>query len=64
MQWEWKPTALVPWRPGKASSTSGNRPTHSITTVIVACGKGGHVSLPGVYGGLDKVPMGAAMNKG
>lgn len=31
---------------------------------IVACGKGGHVSLAGVYGGLlDKIPMGAAMNK-
>jgi threonine dehydrogenase-like Zn-dependent dehydrogenase len=32
---------------------------------IVACRKGGHVSLAGVYGGfIDKVPMGAAFNKG
>ena len=32
---------------------------------IMACGKGGTVSIPGVYGGyLDKVPMGAAFAKG
>jgi threonine dehydrogenase-like Zn-dependent dehydrogenase len=32
---------------------------------IQACRKGGTVSLPGVYGGfIDKVPMGAAFNKG
>ncbi|MDX2229403.1 MAG: zinc-dependent alcohol dehydrogenase [Leptolyngbyaceae cyanobacterium bins.349] len=32
---------------------------------IVSCRKGGHVSLAGVYGGfLDKIPMGAAFNKG
>lgn len=32
---------------------------------IMACRKGGTVSIPGVYGGLvDKIPMGAAMNKG
>jgi threonine dehydrogenase-like Zn-dependent dehydrogenase len=32
---------------------------------IQACRKGGHVSLAGVYGGfLDKIPMGAAFNKG
>lgn len=31
---------------------------------IVACRKGGHVSVPGVYGGfIDKMPMGALMNK-
>ncbi|MEC4819192.1 MAG: zinc-dependent alcohol dehydrogenase [Scytonema sp. PMC 1069.18] len=41
-----------------------DRPT-ALREVIVACRKGGHVSIPGVYGGfLDKVPMGAAMNKG
>ncbi len=41
-----------------------DRPT-ALRQVIVACGKGGHVSLAGVYGGfLDKVPMGAAFNKG
>jgi threonine dehydrogenase-like Zn-dependent dehydrogenase len=32
---------------------------------IQACRKGGRVSLAGVYGGfLDKIPMGAAFNKG
>ena len=32
---------------------------------ILACRKGGTVSVPGVYGGmLDKVPFGALMNKG
>jgi threonine dehydrogenase-like Zn-dependent dehydrogenase len=32
---------------------------------ILACRKGGTVSIPGVYGGvIDKVPMGAAFNKG
>jgi threonine dehydrogenase-like Zn-dependent dehydrogenase len=32
---------------------------------IMACGKGGTVSIPGVYGGyLDKVPIGAAFAKG
>jgi threonine dehydrogenase-like Zn-dependent dehydrogenase len=41
-----------------------DRPT-ALRQVIVSCGKGGHVSLAGVYGGfLDKIPMGAAMNKG
>jgi threonine dehydrogenase-like Zn-dependent dehydrogenase len=31
---------------------------------IVACRKGGHVSIPGVYGGfVDKMPMGAVVNK-
>ncbi len=31
----------------------------------MACRKGGTVSVPGVYGGfVDKVPMGAFMNKG
>ena len=32
---------------------------------IMACRKGGTVSIPGVYGGLlDKLPMGAAFAKG
>lgn len=32
--------------------------------VIVACRKGGKVSVPGVYGGfIDKMPMGAFVNK-
>ncbi len=41
-----------------------DRPT-ALRQVIVACRKGGHVSLAGVYGGfLDKIPMGSAFNKG
>ncbi|HAZ44278.1 MAG TPA: glutathione-dependent formaldehyde dehydrogenase, partial [Cyanobacteria bacterium UBA11371] len=41
-----------------------DRPT-ALRQVIVACRKGGNVSIPGVYGGfLDKIPMGAAFNKG
>lgn len=41
-----------------------DRPT-ALRQVILACGKGGNVSIPGAYGGfIDKVPMGAAMNKG
>ncbi len=38
---------------------------HALREAILACRKGGTVSIPGVYGGfLDKMPMGAAMNKG
>ena len=41
-----------------------DRPT-PLRQAIMACRKGGTVSLPGVYVGmLDKVPMGAFMNKG
>ncbi|HEY9691534.1 MAG TPA: zinc-dependent alcohol dehydrogenase [Oculatellaceae cyanobacterium] len=41
-----------------------DRPT-ALRQLIVACRKGGHVSVAGVYGGfLDKIPMGAAFNKG
>jgi threonine dehydrogenase-like Zn-dependent dehydrogenase len=33
--------------------------------VIMACRKGGRVSIPGVYGGFaDKFPVGALMEKG
>lgn len=40
------------------------RPT-ALRQAIMACRKGGVVSVPGVYGGLaDKIPMGALMNKG
>lgn len=36
----------------------------ALRQVLVACGKGGSVSIPGAYGGfLDKIPMGASMNK-
>jgi threonine dehydrogenase-like Zn-dependent dehydrogenase len=38
---------------------------HVIREAIQACRKGGTVSLAGVYGGfVDKIPMGAAFNKG
>jgi len=38
---------------------------HVLREAILACRKGGTVSLAGVYAGfVDKVPMGAAMNKG
>lgn len=41
-----------------------DRPT-ALRQCILACRKGGTVSIPGVYGGLvDKIPMGALMNKG
>lgn len=36
----------------------------ALRQAIMACRKGGTVSIPGVYGGLiDKMPMGAVMNK-
>ena len=38
---------------------------HVLRQAIMACRKGGTVSVPGVYGGLlDNVPVGALMNKG
>ena len=38
---------------------------HVLREAIMCCRKGGTVSVPGVYiGMLDKMPMGAAMNKG
>lgn len=38
---------------------------HALRQAIYCCRKGGTVSIPGVYGGLlDKVPLGAAFNKG
>jgi threonine dehydrogenase-like Zn-dependent dehydrogenase len=38
---------------------------HALRTAIVACRKGGTLSVAGVFGGfIDKVPFGAAMNKG
>jgi threonine dehydrogenase-like Zn-dependent dehydrogenase len=41
-----------------------DRPT-ALRQAIQACRKGGTVSMPGVYGGfIDKLPMGAAFNKG
>jgi threonine dehydrogenase-like Zn-dependent dehydrogenase len=37
----------------------------ALRETMLACGKGGTISIPGVYGGyLDKVPLGAAFAKG
>jgi threonine dehydrogenase-like Zn-dependent dehydrogenase len=39
--------------------------THGLRQAIVACRKGGKLSIPGVYGGVtDKFPIGALMEKG
>jgi threonine dehydrogenase-like Zn-dependent dehydrogenase len=38
---------------------------HVLREAIMSCRKGGTISIPGVYVGyLDKIPFGAAMNKG
>ncbi len=49
----------------KAAVFLGSYRLHVLRQAIHACRKGGTVSIPGVYGGfLDKVPFGAAFNKG
>jgi threonine dehydrogenase-like Zn-dependent dehydrogenase len=51
-------------RAKQAARVSFDRPT-VLRYAIMACRKGGTVSIPGVYGGfLDKIPFGAAFNKG
>jgi threonine dehydrogenase-like Zn-dependent dehydrogenase len=51
-------------RAKQAVRVSFDRPT-VLRYAIMACRKGGTVSVPGVYGGfLDKMPFGAAFNKG
>jgi threonine dehydrogenase-like Zn-dependent dehydrogenase len=48
----------------KAMMLGTDRP-HVLREAIMCCRKGGTISMPGVYVGfLDKVPMGAFMNKG
>ncbi len=38
---------------------------HALRMAIMACRKGGRISMPGVYGGFaDKFPLGALMEKG
>ena len=38
---------------------------HALREAIFACRKGGTLSVAGVFGGfIDKIPMGAAFNKG
>jgi threonine dehydrogenase-like Zn-dependent dehydrogenase len=49
----------------KASTFLGTDRIHALRQAIVACRKGGRVSIPGVYGGVvDKFPLGALMEKG
>ncbi len=49
----------------KVSTFLGTDRTHSIRQAIIACRKGGRVSMPAVYGGfVDKFPLGAFMEKG
>ncbi len=49
----------------KAAVYLGTDRPHVLREAIMCCRKGGTVSIPGVYVGfLDKVPFGAAMNKG
>lgn len=51
-------------RAKQALMLEGDRP-HVIREAILACRKGGTVSVAGVYGGFDdKIPIGAFMNKG
>ena len=49
----------------KKSLYLGTDRAHSIRQVILACRKGGRISMPAVYGGMvDKFPLGAFMEKG
>ena len=49
----------------KASVGLATDRAHVLREAIICCRKGGTVSIPGVYIGFpDKIPMGAAMNKG
>jgi len=49
----------------KTSLSLGTDRSHVLREAIICCRKAGTISVPGVYVGfLDKVPFGAAMNKG
>jgi threonine dehydrogenase-like Zn-dependent dehydrogenase len=49
----------------KAAVMLGTDRPHVLREAILCCRKGGTISVPGVYIGLlDKLPFGAAMNKG
>src|SRR5690606_28334893 len=51
-------------RVAQATRMETGRPV-ALRQAIEACRKGGTVSIPGVYGGfVDKLPIGAAFNKG
>ena len=49
----------------KAQLFLGTERPHALRQAILACRKGGHLSIPGVYGGFaDKFPLGQLMEKG
>ena len=49
----------------KAAVYLGTDRPHVLREAILCCRKGGTLSIPGAYAGfLDKIPFGAAMNKG
>ena len=49
----------------KAHTFLGTDRPHALRQAILACRKGGRLSIPGVYGGMaDKFPIGALMEKG
>jgi threonine dehydrogenase-like Zn-dependent dehydrogenase len=49
----------------KVAVKLGTDRPHALRQIILACRKGGRVSIPGVYGGMaDKFPIGALMEKG
>jgi threonine dehydrogenase-like Zn-dependent dehydrogenase len=49
----------------KAHLYLGTERPHALRQMIIACRKGGRVSIPGVYGGFaDKFPLGQLMEKG
>ena len=55
--------AVLDWT--KEMVMLGTDRPHVLREAIIACRKGGTVSVPGVYiGFLDKIPFGALMNKG
>jgi threonine dehydrogenase-like Zn-dependent dehydrogenase len=49
----------------KAAAFLATDRVHVLRQVIMCCRKAGTISIPGVYVGMaDKIPIGAAMNKG
>ena len=49
----------------KQETRLGTDRQHVLRETLMACRKGGRVSIPGVYGGIgDKLPIGALMQKG
>jgi threonine dehydrogenase-like Zn-dependent dehydrogenase len=49
----------------KAHTFLGTERPHALRQMVLACRKGGRISIPGVYGGFaDKFPLGQLMEKG